>query len=356
MVSPVRGHHRRYQAETPLIPLSRFAEPALSDMRVLGPPRTRAPNVGKWQILLQKSAAADGPVGHFGMRNLPHGEMAFRPFDTWNFRVLPDIFGATWRVITGAPLFHAMMWLVTAAGIAAFFTLPRKASEARWLAVVCATVWLGYNVFILVVYLGAMSTYEAATAADYWRYTPHVAFLALYAPVMALATGRWPAWMSLRDATPALAAVLLALCALPVRGDLNNPRDRAWPRFIRNATSDMRNVIPPGSKVVIIPCWNSSPFGVIVSYDLWQLGVPERKIHGTILWDRGDLAKVASLAARGEANYLVVQNAERVMDEVTDKLGLPRINHELALFVWRNGAWEKVKSWPIPPAVMDRDI
>jgi hypothetical protein len=53
---------------------------------------------------------------------------------------------------------------------------------------------------------------------------------------------------------------------------------------------------------------------------------------------------------------LVVQNAERVMDEVTDKLGLPRINHELALFVWRNGAWEKVKSWPIPPAVMDRDI
>lgn len=290
------------------------------------------------------------------MRNLPHGEMAFRPFDTWNFRVLPDIFGATRGVIIGAPLFHAMMWLVTAAGIAAFFTLPRKASEARWLAVVCATVWLGYNVFILVVYLGAMSTYEAATAADYWRYTPHVALLALYAPVMALATGRWPAWMSLRGATPALAAVLLALCALPGRGDLNNPRDRAWPRFIRNATSDMRNAMPPGSKVVIIPCWNSSPFGVIVGYDLWQLGVPERKIHGTILWDHGDLAKVASLAARGEANYLVVQNAERVMDEVTDKLGLPRINHELVLFVWRNGAWEKVKSWPIPPAVMDRDI
>jgi hypothetical protein len=29
IVSPVRGHHHRYQAETPLIPLSRFAEPAL---------------------------------------------------------------------------------------------------------------------------------------------------------------------------------------------------------------------------------------------------------------------------------------------------------------------------------------
>jgi uncharacterized membrane protein len=91
-----------------------------------------------------------------------------------------------------APLFHAMMWIVTAAGFAAFFALPRKISEARGLAVVCATVWLGYNAFLLVVYLGAMTSHEAETAAEYWRYAAHVALLALYAPVMALATGRWP--------------------------------------------------------------------------------------------------------------------------------------------------------------------
>ncbi len=42
-----------------------------------------------------------------------------------------------------------------------------------------------------------------------------------------------------------------------------------------------------------------------------------------------------------------------MMDEVTDKLGLSRIDHELALFAWRNGAWEKVKSRPIPPALTD---
>jgi hypothetical protein len=289
------------------------------------------------------------------MKNVPHGELVFRPLASWNFRVLPDIFGAAWGAIAGAPLFHAMMWLVTAAGVAAFFTLPRKASEARSLAVVCATVWLGYNVFLLVVYLGAMSLYEATTAADYWRYTPHVALLALYAPVMALASGRWPAWMSRRSVAPTLAAVLLALGALPVRSDLNNPGDRAWPRFLREAAADMRQMMPLGSKVIIVPCWNESPYGVIVRYQLWQLGAPGRTIHGTILWNGEDLAKAASLAARGEANYLVVQDAERVMDAVTDKLGLPRIDHELALFAWRNGVWEKLKSWPIPPALMDRD-
>ena len=289
------------------------------------------------------------------MTNVPHGDVAFRSFDAWNFALLPTVFAAIWGHITGVPLFHAMMWIVTAAGFAAFFTLPRKVSEARGLALVCATVWLGYNAFLLVVYLGAMTSHEAETAAEYWRYAPHVALLALCAPVMALATGRWPAWMSLRGAAPALAAVLLALCALTLRSDLNNPGggERAWPLFIRNAITEMRHAMPPGSKAVIIQCWNESPFGVIVSYDLWQLGVPEREIHGILLPEGTDPTVVASLATHGDANYLIVQDNERVMDEVTDKLGLSRIDHELALFAWRNGAWEKVKSRPIPPALTD---
>jgi hypothetical protein len=288
------------------------------------------------------------------MRNVPDGDQAFRPFDTWIFRALPSLFAAAWEQITEAPLFHAMMWMVTVAGFAAFFALPRRASEARRLAVVCATVWLGYNAFLLAVYLGVMTNREAATASDYWRFTPHVALLALYVPVMALATVRWPAWINVRGAAPALAAALLALCVLPLRGDLNNPRGREWPHFIRDATTDMRDVVPPGSRAVIIQCWNESPFAVIVRYDLWQLGVPERQIRGIIVADGTDPALVTGLATRGEANYLIVQDAERLMDEVIDELGLSQIDHELVLFAWRNGAWEKVKSWPIPPALMDR--
>jgi hypothetical protein len=289
------------------------------------------------------------------MTNVPHGDVSFRSFDAWNFHLLPALFAAAWGQITDAPLFHAMMWIVTAAGFAAFFTLPRKVSEARALAMVCATVWLGYNVFLLAPYLGAFTSYEAETAADYWRYAPHVALLALYTLVMALATGRWPAWTSLRGAAPALAAALLALCALPVRSDLNDPGggDRAWPLFIRDAIAEMRRAMPPGSKAVIIQCWNESPFGTIASYDLWQLGAPEREIHPILLPEGTDPMVVASLAARGEANYLIVHDNERVMDEVTDKLGLPRIDHEIALFAWRNGTWEKVKSRPIPPALTD---
>jgi hypothetical protein len=289
---------------------------------------------------------------------LPNSEQAFRPFDTWNFDVLRQTFAAIAGIIADAPLFHSMMWLVTAAGLVVFVRLPRKTSEARWLSVVCATVWLGYNAFLLIVYLGAMSLTDAQIAADYWRYTPHVALLGLYAPVMGLAIGRWPIWMNLRSGFAAVAIVLLAVCATPARSDLNNPAGRAWQRFLRDAATDTRHMIPPASKLLIVPVWRdciqSSPYAVAIRYHLWQLGMPERQIFTTILWDADDFANVATRAARGEANYLLIEGAEDVMDEATDSLGLPRINPELVLFGWQDGAWQKMKSWPVPLGVLPR--
>jgi hypothetical protein len=290
------------------------------------------------------------------MGNLPNSEQAFRPFHTWNFDVLRQTLAAIGHHIAEAPLFHSIMWLVTAAGLVFFFQLPRKANEARWLAAVCATVWVGYNVFLVIIYLGVTSPSDAHIAADYWRYTPHVALLGLYAPVMALAVARWPAGMNLRSAVPTLAVVSLAFCAMPLRSDFNNPPGRAWQRFLRDAAVDMRNVIPAGSKLLIVPYWSSSPFGVAVRYNLWQLDMPEPQIAATIGWVDGDLEKVASWAARGELDYLLIQDGEGTMDEETDTLGLPRLNHELVLYNWRDGAWQRAKSWPIPAALIHRDL
>ena len=144
--------------------------------------------------------------------------------------------------------------------------------------------------------------------------------------------------MNLRSGVATVAVVLLAVCVMPVRSDLNNPAGRAWQRFLRGAATAMRHMIPSAAKLLIVPVENSSPFAVAIRYNLWQLGMPGRQIIVTILWEVEDLAKVATWAARGEANYLLVQDAEGVMDEVTDSLGLPRINHELALFGWQDGA------------------
>jgi hypothetical protein len=285
--------------------------------------------------------------------HLPNSDQAFRPFDSWNFGVLQQTLASIGGIITKAPLFHSLMWVVTLGGVAALVRLPKKTGEARWLAVVCAMVWLGYNAFLLIVYLGVMTLHDAEIAADYWRYTPHVALLGLYAPVMALAIGRWAVWINLRSGIATAAAVVLAVCVMLFRTDINDPPGRAWATFLRGAAADMLRVLPPDSKLLIVPAWNG-PFGVALDYILWQHGQPERPIFATVLWDYDDLAKVATWAARGDANYLVLQDAEGEMDEVTRFLGLPRLNHEVVLFAWRDGTWKAVKSWPVPPDLINR--
>jgi hypothetical protein len=306
---------------------------------MLGPPIVLY-GVWRWYVLQE-------PAG---------SEQAFRSGYDWNFGALHETLCSIAGLIADAPLFHALMWLVTAVGLVSLF-LTDTAREARWLAIICATVWIGYNLFLLLVYLGAMSPSDAEIAADYWRYTPHAALLGLYAPVMAIVITRWPVWMNalkLRAFVPTLAAVLLAFSALPVRSDINKPSGRDWQRFVRDAATQMRQIIPPGSKVLIVPWWDSSPFGVAVRYHLWQLGLSKRRTTATILWDERDLDKVEGWAKSRDVEYLVIQDIEGPMHEETSALGLAPLNHELALFAWQRRRWEKLKSWPASPDLVLR--
>jgi hypothetical protein len=298
--------------------------------RMLGPPLVLFA-VWRWYVL----------------QNAPSWEQVFRPIHDWNFGVLPQTLHSISDLMADAPVFHLLMWSVTAVGLANLF-FSNKRDEANYIAVICATVWIGYNIFLLAVYAGAMTLSDAEIAADYWRYTPHAALLGLYAPVMAFAISRWPARMKriqLHGGMPTLAAVIVAVSAMPVRSDLNNPPGREWQNFLRKVTTEVRKIIPPGSKVLIVPAWNSSPFGVAVRYNLWQLGMPKRQISATIVWDRGDFHKVNTWAKVGDVKYLIIQDAEGPMDEETDALGLPHLNHELALFAWRDGKWQKLETW-----------
>jgi hypothetical protein len=151
-----------------------------------------------------------------------------------------------------------------------------------------------------------------------------------------------------------LAVVLLALCVLFLRSDFRNPPETAWQRFMRDALAKMRPMIVPGSKVVIVSFTfpDSSPFGVAARYEFWQFDAAEQPIATTIRWDDRDLAAVTSAAMHGEADYLIIQDADGDMRKAADALGLPPLHHELVLFGWRAGSWQRVKSWPIPPALI----
>lgn len=285
------------------------------------------------------------------VENLPSGEVHFRPLGTWNFAATPAIFESILRYVREAPLFHVGMWLVTAAGLAALPSLRRRGGEARWLAVITAIVWLGYNAFLLLVYLAVFSEEEARWAADYWRYTPHVALLALSAPVVALARVRLPT--AVPRGALALVCAAVALMAPFLRSDLGTTRAKRWPLFVRGVDAELKTLLPPGAGLVLVLGYNPDPYPVIVRYDLWQLGDPTRAVYPTIVWYGEDLGRVDDLVAHGEAQYVILhdrQGSDSVA-ALAARLGVPPPKNELDLFAWRNGQWEKMKSWPIPPAV-----
>ncbi len=287
----------------------------------------------------------------YAAENIPSGEVQFRPLDTWNFSAMPATFGSVLRYAREAPLFHAGMWLITAFGLAALHGLRRGGDEARWLAGITAIVWLGYNAFLLVVYLAVFTEEEARWGADYWRYTPHLALLALSVPLVALARVRPPS----RVATGAVALVcaVVALAAPFLRSDLGTTRAKRWPLFVRGVTADLRSLLPPGAGLVIVLGYQINPYPFIMRYDLWQFGDPARAIYPTIVWYGEDLAPVEELVARGEVQYLILHDRDGPVDAPAARLGVSAPKGELVLFVHRNGGWERMKSWPIPPSARE---
>jgi hypothetical protein len=237
--------------------------------------------------------------------------------------------------------------------LVALFRWPRHASAPAMLAIVSAVLWIGYNAFMLLMYMAVMSPTDAEIAADYWRYMPHATLPALYVPVVALVPRLGRMADSLRRPAVAAAAVALPLCLLLVRGDIREPSGRDLQTFIRNAAKEISGLLPPGATVLIVPASPSSPFAVALRYHLWQLAKPARPVNPAIVWD-ADYSDVNRLVARGGADFLIIQDAERDMDEASRALGLRPIERELALFAWQDGQWVTLYSWSVPNALVHR--
>jgi hypothetical protein len=279
---------------------------------------------------------------------LPGGEVALRPLSAWTWDALPQMAISAGNYMAQAPLFHGMMWAVAAFGVAALLR-PRKFGEAGRLAVIAAVVWLGYHGFLAVSYLGALSPDEARAAADYWRYTPHIAMLAIATIGLGVASAPLPSWLRLSGVVPAAVAAVLALSALPLRSDLGTSRAKLWPHFVRGVTAELNQILPAGAKLVLPMAWQLDPYPFIVQYDLLRL--PERRVETRAFWYGEDLNQIADLAARGEADYLLIHDVHGNIGEIAPKVGVPAPRHEMVLYARKSGTWEKARAWPVPETI-----
>jgi len=274
--------------------------------------------------------------------NLPAGEKAFRPPALWNWDAVPAMIQALGDELARNPSFHLLMWAVTLAGLWKWRT-PRRPEEL--LALLTAVVWIGYNAFLIVVYLGAMDDWEARIAADYWRYTPHVGMLGLAAGLLWLRRLPWPAPL-LRQSRPLLLglAALLPLGLLMVGPQRLSALGKEWPMQFRKVGGELAEILPRDSRLVATKVFDYYLTYSGIDFDLRRFGRDDRGLRYLDTNGKATLAMFQS----GEATHLLVMDHFGSVDDVTGPLGIPPVVNESALFEWTGTDFRKIHSWPYP--------
>ncbi len=282
---------------------------------------------------------------HYLKDNLPGGEMAFQPFALWNWDAVPWMAHSLGYELARNLPFHLLMWVATLAGL---WKLRTPQGPAELLAVMAAVAWIGYNAFLIVVYLGAMTHDEAGIAADYWRYTPHVGMLAVAAALIWLWQLPWPVpFMRLSQPLLLGLAALLPLSLLLAGPHRLSALAKEWPMQFRTVGHDLAEILPPNSRLAPTIVFDFGLTYFAIDYDLHRFGRDDRSLRVWNWW-RGPIT-LATFQS-GEATHLLVMDHLGSRDEVTDPLGIPAVVNESALFEWTGAGFRKIHAWPYPRA------
>lgn len=280
------------------------------------------------------------------MRLPTEGEMSFRALSTWNFSALGLMAERIGGYMADVPVFYLLMYAALILGLLAL--VRRVDTPARRLLAIAALCWVGYNAFLLLVYLGAMTKAEAEMAADYWRYAPHLGPLALAGVTLFLVEVLGPRLSSARVPRSVWLAAPVAAVVLAFAAGGMSPHNKRWPMHYRTVGQEAAALLPEGARVGIYVGHNLDAMAVALRFDLSGQELPsDRNVRGRIVWHGADLPPVLDEWRSGALTHLLITDGRKPMDDAEHDWGTPHLDHETALFAWTGGGWQKMNSWPI---------
>jgi len=101
-------------------------------------------------------------------------ELSIRPYESWSIHLIPKILGAMLTVLAKKGLYLAMVAAVVFLGIRGF--LRSRTAFDRFAALIAAIV-IGYNAFLLFVYVAVFGETDPPRVYSYWRYNMHLGML-----------------------------------------------------------------------------------------------------------------------------------------------------------------------------------
>lgn len=197
---------------------------------------------------------------------LSGAELAVRPFDQWNIDLIPRILWKMLVVFSKKGAYLALM--VVAVGFAVRAMIRFRTPFDR-LAVIVGAVFIGYNAFLLFIYISTFGQADGLRVASLWRYNMHLGPLG----VAFAAYGLGLLW---NDRVPGrfkekrlawLPVALILIAPLVFTHKLRFDRHPPVPHF-RAVGADMAKIIKPGDKLFVVDPQGSGASGIVTRYEL----------------------------------------------------------------------------------------
>lgn len=186
--------------------------------------------------------------------HIPGGDIRWLAVEEWRWGMTSVIASAMTAQALRIPVHFIVMFAAIWLGMRALFHRPEGSIDA--LAILTAVTFIGYTLFLFIIYVGAnFSEPEVARAASFHRYSTHVGILGLL--TLGAASSRLLAWHARDEETPRMKAatiglILAAALSVPV----------GWRHFIgahrevvvqaEKLSRDLQAELPPGMTLELV--------------------------------------------------------------------------------------------------------
>ncbi|HVJ53551.1 MAG TPA: hypothetical protein VM689_13870 [Aliidongia sp.] len=299
-----------------------------------------------WRAGLRAVAAAGAPGAllylawrYYVLERFPEGELKPLPISQWQWGNLPEIALSMAKVVIEKPFFFATVLLMFALLLRAW-RQRRSAETVRALGLGSA-VFLAYNAFIVLTYIGHFPGEMSVEAHSYFRYNTQLSLIILLALVLGL---RAPieTWLATRPVLTRRAGMALVVLMLLVpvgfaqrlRFDADMPQPLVWSL----AEHLSPHLAPDGKVALLLPGDGGSVAPMLRG--ILRFSPPRHPDLDILELTNGNQSALDQAAQAGYDLALI---------SCSDGSDVELPAHSAVLLQRRDGAWRTVESWPYAP-------
>ena len=271
----------------------------------------------------------------------PQSEAVFMPYESWNVEHIGQILLKMVSVLAKKGYYFALMILAVGFGVRG---LIKFKGEFDRLAIFVGSAFLGYNAFLLLIFVAQFGKTDALRVASLWRYNMHLGLLAVLFGAFALGL-LWRLRLQERvnvRLVGMLSVVMVLVAPFVFAKKLRFDLEPHKPHY-RMVGSQMLNHLEKDARIVVIDPHGSGESAVITKFELHKQG---RLLGYFSAWQSKEQSVVDTIFARLKPTNVVVHSVE---PEFKKTLGVELRNGLSYLLKARDGGgWDIVRSWPYP--------